>query len=344
MRTCVRMPVVCVLLPASSSSSPSARARRSCRARPPWPPSRAASSSWGRSRRRPRASGSIRACAWGRRWHAARGWPSSRPIPSAWPMPGSACWCAGGGRRAGRARPPGAGLLRGARAAAPAWGLARRGARRDARDAAPGRRRRGAPGRRPVALLRDRGRRRAGARPAGGVRRGRRRPGRRARGAAAPPPELAALPEELERLGIATLGALAALPRGAVADRFGRPGLLAHDLAAASTRRWRRAVPARSSRRCSSSRSPPRAASSSGRWGCSSIGCSRGASATGGPCASVVVGATLVEGGTWRERVVFREPLSDAGRMRLVLAQRLALLPAPAESLRLSAMGLPGPP
>ena len=44
-------------------------------------------------------------------------------------------------------------------------------------------------------------------------------------------PELAALPEELERLGIATLGALAALPRAAVADRFGRPGLLAHDLA-----------------------------------------------------------------------------------------------------------------
>ena len=49
-----------------------------------------------------------------------------------------------------------------------------------------------------------------------------------------------------------------------------------------------------------------------------------------------MLGATLVEGGTWRERVVFREPLSDAGRMRLVLAQRLALLPAPAESLRLS--------
>lgn len=50
----------------------------------------------------------------------------------------------------------------------------------------------------------------------------------------------------------------------------------------------------------------------------------------------VVLGAVLVEGGTWRERVVFREPLSDAGRMRLVLAQRLGLLPAPAESLRLA--------
>jgi protein ImuB len=50
----------------------------------------------------------------------------------------------------------------------------------------------------------------------------------------------------------------------------------------------------------------------------------------------VVLSARLVEGGTWRERMVFREPSADAGRMRLVLAQRLATLPAPAEALRLS--------
>jgi len=50
----------------------------------------------------------------------------------------------------------------------------------------------------------------------------------------------------------------------------------------------------------------------------------------------VVLSARLVEGGTWRERMVFREPLAEAGRMRLVLAQRLATLPAPAEALRLS--------
>ncbi|MBI5105482.1 MAG: hypothetical protein HZB46_10975, partial [Solirubrobacterales bacterium] len=51
---------------------------------------------------------------------------------------------------------------------------------------------------------------------------------------------------------------------------------------------------------------------------------------------AVVLGARLVEGGTWRERVVFREALADPARMRLVLAQRLALLPAPAETLRLA--------
>ncbi|MCL2420044.1 MAG: hypothetical protein FWD04_12200, partial [Conexibacteraceae bacterium] len=42
---------------------------------------------------------------------------------------------------------------------------------------------------------------------------------------------VAALPEALQRLGINTLGELAALPRAAVADRFGRPGLHARRLA-----------------------------------------------------------------------------------------------------------------
>src|SRR5204863_144237 len=49
----------------------------------------------------------------------------------------------------------------------------------------------------------------------------------------------------------------------------------------------------------------------------------------------VVLAARLVEGGTWRERVVFREALADAQRMRLALGGRLALLPAPAETLEL---------
>jgi protein ImuB len=43
-------------------------------------------------------------------------------------------------------------------------------------------------------------------------------------------PELQVLPEVLERLGIRTLGELAALPSRAVAERFGHPGLLALDL------------------------------------------------------------------------------------------------------------------
>jgi protein ImuB len=42
---------------------------------------------------------------------------------------------------------------------------------------------------------------------------------------------LADLPEALERLGVKTLGELAKLPVAALADRFGKLGLLAHELA-----------------------------------------------------------------------------------------------------------------
>jgi protein ImuB len=44
----------------------------------------------------------------------------------------------------------------------------------------------------------------------------------------------------------------------------------------------------------------------------------------------------LVEGGTWRERIVFREALSDPARARLALVPHLVSLPAPAETLRLA--------
>jgi protein ImuB len=58
---------------------------------------------------------------------------------------------------------------------------------------------------------------------------------------------------------------------------------------------------------------------------------------------AAVLSATLVEGGTWRERVVFREATADPARLRLALGGKLGLLPAPAETLRLAADKL-GPP
>ena len=58
---------------------------------------------------------------------------------------------------------------------------------------------------------------------------------------------------------------------------------------------------------------------------------------------AVVLSAQLVEGGTWRARLTFREPHADARRMRLVLGQRLAELPSPTDVLRLRAEGF-GPP
>jgi protein ImuB len=148
--------------------------------------------------------------------------------------------------------------------------------------------------------------------------------------------EVAELPVELERLGIATLGALADLPRAAVADRFGRHGLLAHDLSRGRDTPLRPRRPGEVLEEVLELEE-----SSSGTQLERALGLLvdrllARRERDGRTLRVVVLGATLVEGGTWRERVVFREPLADAGRMRLVLVQRLGLLPAPAEALRLS--------
>jgi len=149
-------------------------------------------------------------------------------------------------------------------------------------------------------------------------------------------PEVAALVEPLWRLGIATLGQLAALPRPTVADRFGRAGERAHDLALGRDDELRPRVPGEVLEEVLEL---PEAGSG--------VQVERALvllvdqllarrERRGRTLRVVVLGARLVEGGTWRERVVFREPLADAVRMRLALGQKLVLLPAPAESLRLA--------
>src|SRR6185312_3535844 len=54
---------------------------------------------------------------------------------------------------------------------------------------------------------------------------------------------------------------------------------------------------------------------------------------------SVVLSARLVEGGTWRDRFVFRAAIADAVRVRQALTSRLELLPAPADALRIEVDG-----
>ena len=149
-------------------------------------------------------------------------------------------------------------------------------------------------------------------------------------------PELAALPVELERLGIITLGALAELPRGAMADRFGRLGLLAHDLACGRDTPLRPRRPGEVLEEVLELEESSSGAQLERALALLVDRLLARRERDGRTLRAVVLGAVLVEGGTWRERVVFREPLADAARMRLVLGQRLALLPAPAESLRLS--------
>ena len=150
-------------------------------------------------------------------------------------------------------------------------------------------------------------------------------------------PALADLPEALERLGVATLGELADLPAAALADRFGKAGLLAHELA-----------------RGGDSELSPRPASEFLREVLELPDATSGSQLQRGlellidrllarrerrgrTLRSVVISAKLVEqGGTWRERIVFREALSDPLRMRLALTPKLATMPAPAETLRLA--------
>jgi len=156
-------------------------------------------------------------------------------------------------------------------------------------------------------------------------------------------PEVAMLPEALERFGITTLGGLAKLPRAALADRFGPPGPLARDLAQGKDTPL---VPRSVAERLEERLELPESASG--------VQLQRGMELLidrllarrerrGRALRAVVLSAKLVEGGTWRARVTFREPLADPRRMRLVLGQRLSELPSPTDVLRLRVEGF-GPP
>ena len=155
--------------------------------------------------------------------------------------------------------------------------------------------------------------------------------------------ETAGLPEPLERFGIRTLGELAALPRAALADRFGAAGPLARDLARG---RDTPLVPRRAAERLEEALELPESGSGTQLEHALNLLIDRLVARRerrGRTFRSVVLSAALVEGGTWRLRMTFREAHADPRRMRLALAPRLAELPAPADVLRLRVEGL-GPP
>ncbi len=150
-------------------------------------------------------------------------------------------------------------------------------------------------------------------------------------------PALAELPESLERLGVRTLGELAALPAAALTDRFGTAGLQARELADGGDGALR---PRPAAEFLWEELELPEAGS--GIQLQRTLGLlidrllARG-ERRGRTLRTVVISAALVEdGGTWREQVSFREALADPVRMRLALSPRLALMPAPADRLRLA--------
>jgi protein ImuB len=156
-------------------------------------------------------------------------------------------------------------------------------------------------------------------------------------------PELQALPEVLERLGIRTLGELASLPARAVAERFGHPGLLALDLARG---RDTPLQPRRPPEPVVERLPLPEAASGGQLERAMELLVARllaRPERRGRTLRALALSARFVAGGTWRLPLVLRAPSADPARLRLLLEPRLAELPAPAEELALEVESF-GPP
>jgi protein ImuB len=148
------------------------------------------------------------------------------------------------------------------------------------------------------------------------------------------------LPNEFERLGISTLGRLAGLPRDAVADRFGRLGLRAQRLARGEDEPLR-PRPAREA--IAVELELPEAASGQQLERALELLISR-LLAHGERCGRTLralrLSARLAAGGGWRRQVALRRASADRARLADALLPHLALLPAPAVTLRLEAASL----
>ena len=156
-------------------------------------------------------------------------------------------------------------------------------------------------------------------------------------------PELQALPEVFERLGIRTLGEVAALPSRAVAERFGHPGLLALDLARG---RDTALEPRRPPEPVVERLELPEAASGQQLERALELLVARVLARRerrGRALRALAVSARFVAGGTWRSASTLRHASADPERIRLALGPKLAELPAPAESLALEVEAF-GPP
>jgi protein ImuB len=152
--------------------------------------------------------------------------------------------------------------------------------------------------------------------------------------------EEAAFIDSLERLGVRTLGELAALPAGAVADRFGQPGLRAQRLARGVDEPLR---PRRPSEELVERLGLPEAASGQQLERALGLLIERllaHPARAGRTLRRLRLEARLAAGGGWRSEVVLRAALASPERLRLALAPRLGELPGPATSLALRALEL----
>ncbi len=152
------------------------------------------------------------------------------------------------------------------------------------------------------------------------------------------------LPAPLRRLGLTTLGDLVRIGRGPLGERFGVSGVLAHDLASGLDSPLVPRVPGTELRErfdLPESLSGPLLDRVLGLLLDRLLARPE---RDGRTLRTVVLEAALVEGGTWRTRVVLREATADRERLNLALAPHLAQLSAPAQTLGLFAESFGGPP
>jgi protein ImuB len=157
--------------------------------------------------------------------------------------------------------------------------------------------------------------------------------------------------EELEELGVRTIGQLAGLPGSAVAERLGPDGRRAWSLAGGQNAGGHntdgqdgRVHPRRPAVALHETLEFPEAVGNE-------LTLRRGLGVlldrllarperAGRPPRKVAVWARLVGGASWRRTVTLREPTADPARLRLALGPKLAELPAPVVELRLELVEL----
>ena len=150
--------------------------------------------------------------------------------------------------------------------------------------------------------------------------------------------ERADLPEKLERLGVDTLGQLAALPDAAIADRFGEAGLRALRMARGAGEPLR---PRRAPEELVERLELPEAISGQQLERALALLVDRllaRPERRGRSLRRLRLGARLAGGGSWRSVAALRSASADPVRLRLALLPKLDGLPGPAASLSLRAL------